>query len=151
MNLAFNSKSPFVPNPAKDPSQSRWIASLSDGTTVFEDVIPGEESAWFRLKKYVELHKLKVTNLRLEAYGRRVVLVPYYAEENIPQLNGYFYSKRWNALLGSNQDVQWQDIGIGFVKAKLILITWINPSGDIKQEVRDYVENNLALIINDVP
>lgn len=150
MTLAFSSKHPHVPNPKNDPKASRWIASLSDGTTVFEDVTPYELSAWARLKTYVETHKLKVTNLRLEAYGHNVSLVPYKDDDGNPQVNGYWHSKQIGALLCSGGVTEQQSRGIGYIKADQIYITWIDECGNIRQEVRPFV-NNLAVIVNDQP
>lgn len=151
MTIAFSSKHPYVPNPNSDPQSSRWIASLSDGTTVFEDVTPGMVSAWVRLKEYVNVHKLKITNLRLEAYGHRVTLVPYKDEFGCAQINGYWHSKQIGALMNGAGISEQQSRGIGYVKADVIYITWIDESGNIRQEVRPYIKDTLAVIINDPP
>lgn len=151
MTLAFNSKHPYVPNPKEDPTASRWIASLSDGTTVFEDVTPGEKSAWRRLREYVLLHKLQVTNLRLEAYGRSVVLVPYKDDEDRPQINGYWYSKFVGALLHSGGVTEKHARGIGILKGKEIWVNWVHEDGSIRCEVKEYNKDNEALIINNPP
>lgn len=150
MTLAFSSKHPYVPNPKNDPKASRWIASLSDGTTVFEDITPYEISSWTRLKKYVEIHKLKITNLRLEAYGHHVTLVPYKDEFGAPQVNGYWHSKMIGALLNAGGVSEQQSRGIGYIKADMIYITWIDECGNIRQEVRPFIDN-AAVIVNDPP
>jgi hypothetical protein len=149
MSLAFNSKHPFVPNPSKDYRASRWIASLSDGSTVFEDTTPNMPSAWHRLKEYVKLHNLKITNLRLEAYGHLVMLVPYKGPNDISQINGYWHSKKIGALINANitQEFNWR--GIGFVKGKEIHITWVDSEGIISHEIKEYKPNDMAVIIND--
>jgi len=151
MTLAFNSKHPYVPNPAKDHNASRWIASLSDGTTVFEDVTPGEQSAWLRLKTYIDLHGLKMTNFRLEAYGRSVALVPYKDAKGNSQINGYWHSKQLNALLHAGGVTEATCKGIGYIKGKHVFVTWVLQDGAIRQEVRDYEPDNKALIVNDPP
>lgn len=151
MNLAFSSKHPFVPNPRIDPKASRWIASLSDGSTVFEDITPGEKSAWLRLREHVKLHSLQVTNLRLEAYGRRVVLIPYKDEEYRPQINGYWYSSRVNALFCSQGVFEHYDRGIGYIKGREIIVTWVSQDGTVTQEIKPYRPDNLATIVNDEP
>lgn len=149
MTLAFSSKHPYVPNPSKDPSKSRWIASLSDGTTVFEDLTPGCKSAWIRLSEYVACHKLKITNLRLEAYGHRVELMPYRDEDGNPQINGYWHSKKLGALLnaGPVSQVAWS--GIGLIKGREIHVTWVEHTGNVSYEIKQYSEDNLACIVND--
>jgi hypothetical protein len=149
MTLAFSSKHPFVPNPSKDPNASRWIASLSDGTTVFEDVTPGDKSAWLRLRDYIAAHNLKLTNLRLEAYGHRVVLIPYKDEFGNPQINGYWHSKKALAILNASEIGQVHWSGIGFVKGREIHVTWVDHNGNVSYELKKYDEANLACIVND--
>lgn len=153
MSLAFSSKHPFVPNPAKDSKVTRWIASLSDGTTVFQDNTPGELSSWLRLRSYVQLHDLKMTNLRLEAYGYSVVLVPYKDAEGTPQINGYWHSKNASIFVSVDSTTMFQGLecGIGYIKGRDIIITWINENGVIRQENRPYKDNDLATIVNDNP
>lgn len=149
--LAFSSKHPFVPDPKNDPKATRWIASLSDGTTVFEDVTPNEVSAWLRLRDYVTLHSLKVTNLRLEAYGRRVLLVPYKDGEGSPQINGYWHSKRMHALLTNAGVFEGKDCGVGYIKGREVIITWVHEDGTVQQEIRPYKDGDKATVVNDCP
>lgn len=151
MSLAFSSKHPYVPNLKINPLAARWIASLSDGTTVFEDLTPNEPSAWQRLSAYVKLHGLKITNLRLEAYGRRIVLVPYRDANDQPQLNGYWHSKRYDALLCDSGVFEGKACGIGYLKGSDIFITWVAENGVVQHEIRPYMTGNGAVIINDMP
>lgn len=151
MTLAFSSKHPYVPNPKNDLTASRWIASLSDGSTVFEDITPHEKSAWMRLRDYVEVHKLKLTNLRLEAYGRSIMLIPYKDDEDRPQVNGYWHSKQMNALLHSGGIAEKQARGVGILKNQELWITWVYEDGKTAQEIRDYKPGDKATIINDLP
>lgn len=149
MSLAFNSKHPFVPNPSKDYNASRWIASLSDGSTVFEDVTPHLPSAWHRLKEYVATHSLKITNLRLEAYGHQILLVPYKGPDDVSQINGYWHSKKIGALVNADSTIEFNWRGIGFVKGQEIHITWVESNGNISHEIKVYRKDDLAIIIND--
>jgi hypothetical protein len=153
MTLAFSSKDPFVPT----VDQGRWIASLSNGSTVFEDKTPGIKSAWLRLRDYVNLHGLKVTNLRLEAFGRRVNLVPYRGESGEAQLNGYFQASRMSKFLNTTiPPTLWR--GVGWVKGLDIHICWVDHKGEVSMEVRplykkkgDMMSIDLGVIINDPP
>lgn len=52
----------------------RWIASLSNGETIFEDHKPGENSAWERLSKYVKANSLSITRLRFQMNSLEVPL-----------------------------------------------------------------------------
>lgn len=141
MTLAFNSKHQHV------KKGNRWIASLSDGTTVFEDKTPGLESAWLRLKRYVQLHNLEITNLRLEAFGRFVKLLSYRSDEGTIQIDGYWQSSRIGAFFGAyTAEMNWR--GIGFVKNNEVNVIWIDDSGNIQHEIRQYDANDPAVILN---
>lgn len=148
-DLAFSSKHPFVPNPAKNSNASRWLASLSNGQTVFEDVTPYIASAWRRLNEYVKVHNLKITNLRLEAYGHNVSLMPYKDEMGNAQINGYWHSKRFGGWLNAPGLTEVHSSGIGIVKGREIHVTWVNNDGSINYEIKAYQENDLGCIIND--
>ena len=52
----------------------RWIASLSNGETIFENYLEGMDPAWVRLSNYVKDNDLSITNLRLEIGGTTVKL-----------------------------------------------------------------------------
>jgi len=46
--------------------KTRWIVSLSNGETIFEDHRKDQEAAWARLAKYVESSELSVTGMRVQ-------------------------------------------------------------------------------------
>lgn len=135
--LSFNSKDLYVPK----IQDGRWVASLSDGTTVFENRIPNEISAWRRLKKYISDQKLKITNLRLEAFERTVVLIPYYDDNKNAQLNGYWQASKEDRWLNANLPSRFYR-GIGYVKAHNIYIAWICDNGQISLEERPVYRKN---------
>jgi hypothetical protein len=54
--------------------KERWVASLSNGETIYEDEIKGEIPAWDRLASYCEDNDLSVTNLRLDICNTTVKL-----------------------------------------------------------------------------
>ncbi len=56
--------------------KSRWIASLSNGETIFEDIRDGMEPAWVRLSEYVEENDLSITNLRAQFESGKSVPLP---------------------------------------------------------------------------
>ncbi len=71
--------------------QIRWMASLSNGETVYEDDRKDlEEPAWERLKEYVKEENVSITNLRLQR-GADIIQVP----ANQP---GYVCGKRIQAV-----------------------------------------------------
>lgn len=51
--------------------ESRWVASLSNGETVYENNIKDQPPAWERLGKYCEDEDLSVTYLRLQIAGHK--------------------------------------------------------------------------------
>ena len=143
MTLSFNSKGSYV------SKTERWIASLSNGSTVFEDKTPELPSAWSRLKDYISRNKLTITNLRLEAYGKQITLVPFRDENGLPQINGYWQSSKIGSILPIGVETLWR--GIGYLKENIINITWIRQDGVISQEVRVFDSNQeLGVIINEI-
>jgi len=136
MTLAFNTRHPYV---RKD---NRWIASLSNGTTVFEDFTPGEQAAWKRLKHYVRANSLQITNLRLEVYGQAVTMVS--AKDGA---EGYWHCNGISGFVGISE---WSSRGIGYVKEGKIYITWIRDDGIVSGEIRDIKDDDIGLILNAV-
>ena len=57
-----------------DVHKDRWIASLSNGETIFEDKMKDTLSAWKRLGVYVKQNNLAITNMRLQIGGKQVEL-----------------------------------------------------------------------------
>src|SRR5688572_11727604 len=144
MNLATKASDPYVP-------ENKWIASLSNGETIFQDNTPGIESSWSRLKTYVQTNKLQLTNLRLQAYGRHIQLIPFKAADGSPQLDGYWFSNKISRLFGfSGFDAESKEIGIGYVISGRIMITWVREDGIVTAEQRAVPElfDAPSLIIN---
>lgn len=123
--LAFHSKEPYV------WADNRWIASLSDGSTVFEDKTPNMDSCWIRLKSYLQENRLKLTNLRLEVYGQNIILKSIKEDTEI---KGYWYSNRIEMLFGSSFGGESISRGIGYIKNQVIHATWVREDGTIKEE-----------------
>lgn len=141
VNLSFRADGNCV-------ESNRWIASLSNGTTVFEDRIPNIPSAWIRLQEYLKSEKLYITRLRLQAYGLLVQLPPLRSEDGLIQLDGYWHSKQITAFLDPNLP-QTLDYGIGFIKGDFLYIKWIRQNGSVEDEIRGYNrKTDLAGILN---
>jgi len=135
MTLAFNTKHPHVrPN-------NRWIASLSDGSTVFEDFTPGETAAWKRLRTYIRNNSLQITNLRLEVYGQATTMKP--AKSGV---DGYWHCNKMASLNGAKE---WSHRGVGYVEGDKVYITWIRDDGQVYGEIRDFNDDDIGLILND--
>ena len=54
--------------------KDRWVASLSNGETIYEDERKNEPPTWERLSSYCERHGLSITNLRLHIANTEVKL-----------------------------------------------------------------------------
>lgn len=54
--------------------KERWVASLSNGETIYEDEKRGLNPAWERLAQYCEDNDLSITNLRLHIANTEVKL-----------------------------------------------------------------------------
>jgi hypothetical protein len=132
-DLAFKASDPFVP-------KDRWIATLSSGHTVFQDVIPNQISAWRRLQKVVKLNGWHITNLRLQAYGHNIAMPPCH------EVSGYWQASRISKLVNFPEII---DRGIGYIQDNILHITWISSDGTLTQELRTYdSENDLAGILH---
>jgi len=143
MTLAFNSKHPYV------YPDNCWIASLSDGTTVFEDITPRSTTAWVRLKKYVNDNNLHVTQLRLQYAGNNATCLPYRDENGDPQLLGYWQARKMGKLVIGGAVIERNARGVGYVSGSQICIAWITDSGEILTEMRDYDPTKEGVILND--
>lgn len=76
----------------EDVPKDRWIASLSNGETIFEDDTKGQLPAWVRLASYVKENKLAITNLRLQVSGQEISLPS--------KQEGYIQKKRMQSTGG---------------------------------------------------
>lgn len=137
MDLAFSASDPFVP-------QDRWIATLSDGRTVFQDNTPKKPSSWRRLQQLIEGSELNITSLRLQAAGQTI---------NMPspsEVNGYWQASRIRKLVSPGFVGEAIDRGVGYLKDGITYIKWILPTGEIVEETRPYdPEEDLAGILHD--
>jgi hypothetical protein len=101
----------------KNVSKDRWIASLSNGETIFEDKFKNTLSAWKRLGTYVKENKLAITNMRLQIGGRHVEL-PSHQEGYI--INGKACSTgAWSRM----------SVCIGYAQGGLAMIHEVSADG----------------------
>ena len=70
---------------------ARYVVSLSDGTTVYQDEIPHLERSWQRLCKYIKLNDLQIVDLKLCRESKSIT---------IPGQNhrGYCYGNKGTAV-----------------------------------------------------
>lgn len=70
MDFGFSKKvDEFVP-------KSRWVASLSNGETIYEDHREGYEPTWIRLAEYVLQKDISITNLRVQFESGKIIKLP---------------------------------------------------------------------------
>jgi hypothetical protein len=95
---------------------NRWIASLSNGETIFEDCKPGEDVAWARLARYVVEKDISITQLRVQFQNGSEVKLPANAQ-------GYVQKKKaWST--GSQSGACFC---VGYVDSGLSLIHELGP------------------------
>lgn len=137
MSLATKASDPFVP-------EHHWIATLSDGRTIYENRIPGEISGWRKLQKLVENSDIRITSLRLQAYGSLI---------NMPKpeiVSGYWQVSRITKSVSPSGTIEKTQRGIGYIRDDVIDITWVDADGNVDREARTYdLKKDLAGILHD--
>jgi hypothetical protein len=116
----------------------RFIASLSNGQTVYENHIPGKKTAWMRLKEYVIDNKLNITNIRFQA-GSCIF--------DIPKSNSYMILYRECGVPGYIRTFK----GLGSYTEinQTLSIFWFDERGVcVQQELRTVEKNHPALIFS---
>ncbi len=105
-----------------------WVASLSNGETVFQTPnIPGERTAWGKLQERCEEEEIFITQIQLQMYGNTLV--------GIPNADGYTafyeYTQSW-----AHRDIGATHQGIGSVLGDWVSIMFSNESGHVWQGLR---------------
>ena len=104
----------------------RWIASLSNGETIFEDTLPHEVAAWKRLGEYVKQNNLAITKVRVQLNELHVDLPPHQ--------DGYIQKKKISCA-GANVS---RSICIGHVKdGKAVL----HQLGEDRSSTTSYIDD----------
>lgn len=110
-----------------------WIASLSTGETVFEQLTgKGELTAWQGLLQRCRNSNgnVRITQLRLQRGGITVT--------SIPKAAGYIQA--YEAKISNLHRTQTHYQGIGSIHGDHVFITWVNDQGDVFQDVRPLKE-----------
>jgi len=117
-----------------------WIASLSNGETAFEGMeIAGELSPWQTLVKKCKDEGLYVTQIRLQLDGLTFI--------GIPNADGYCQCWEQHRSVFNPNKPPILMRGIGSVLGDSIYLTWIDNSGNIRQEIRDYKSMDVHCIM----
>lgn len=104
----------------------RWIASLSNGETIFEDIMPNEEAAWKRLGDYVRENKLAITKVRVQINELNVDLPA--------KQEGYIQKKKISSM-GSNMS---RNVCIGYVDSGRAIL---HQLGEDRSSVTTYIDD----------
>jgi hypothetical protein len=116
----------------KGVERPKWLASLTDGSTVAGRIKAGDER-WRELQKRIKEDKdqeLRITQLRMQFKGRTLT-----CEKNA---RGYFLAGTLQMTgVGSGNPKQREFWGIGTCHGVHIFITWMDVLGDVWHEVRD--------------
>jgi len=89
----------------------RFLASLSDGRTVVEDVVEGERHAWIRLSRFLkENPTISVTGLKLQRPNGPEIIMP-------SNQQGYFLGKKQRKVFPGGEA---EYLGIGFYDGSVV-------------------------------
>ena len=103
-----------------------WIASLSNGETIYEDECPDECRCWVRLHDYCKENNLKITQMRWQYQHRTHV--------SKANADGYVLSRKMRSYgtVSSSQDF----CGIGYINGDMVYITFVSVGGHSFREER---------------
>lgn len=122
-----------------------WVASLSNGETVFESGFksePGERTPWGQLTERCEVEGLWVTQLQYQKNGKTTV--------GLRKADGYafFTDLRVDGILSRPESPRQQvRIGIGSVVGDTVYCTLINDQGQTWQDSRHISKMRLHCIM----
>jgi len=126
-------------DPSIDP-KSFWTATLSDGNIIYEDIRPGQETAWTRMRKYLLNNKdVKIREMSLTFHNEGVTI-----KRNHPNdFDGFFFSNQVVAILGGKQKLIRR---LGLVKGSTAYVICISDDGEKNEEVVQCLENDPRVI-----
>ena len=116
----------------------RYIVSLSDGRTVYENYVPKMRTTWMRLKQYLVDTGLAITRLRLQCGDKTI---------NIDPAEAYcvFYQEHVGAF-----SARWVGIGRYQSENEMLKIHWFDSQATgIKIEERLMKKDHPALIFSE--
>jgi len=119
-----------------------WIASLSNGETVFESPpVMGEKSSWQKLLDYIAKNNLKITSLRLMRNGTTVLC------DHHKKIEGYCMAYESLRVMFRDTEVRIQ--GIGSILNDVVFMTWLNDNGEVRQDIRPLSEMRVHTTLRD--
>ena len=106
---------------------NRWIASLSDGRTIFEtDPQPGGLSHWQMLLAELRGSDVKMTQLRLQVNGITLI--------GARNADGYLQCTEIRVILDTGETTSIR--GLGSIFGGSVLMNWVDDDHNVWQDVR---------------
>lgn len=94
---------------------TRFLASLSDGRTVIQDVGQGRKHTWARLTEWIKQNPhVSITGIRLQGPNGIDIAVP-------SNQKGYFFGQKQHAVWGGPQHTYF---GVGYYDGQIVSIVW---------------------------
>lgn len=110
---------------------SGWIASLSNGETIFETpAVPGEHTSWQKLLTRLKEEGLKMTALRLQKGGTTIMAKS--------RAEGYVQCSEIKMAMYSGKTSTVQ--GIGTIVENQVIITWMDGNRNVWMDIRPLEE-----------
>ena len=107
--------------------KNRWIVSLSNGETIFEDVRKDIPPTWERLGRYVKQNNLAITKMRIQFPPLEVDLPPNEAA---------YVQKKKVMSTGSWSKKQWV-VGHVDKRTNKARISYVSPDGSSQVKIED--------------
>lgn len=101
--------------------KERWVASLSNGETIYEDRRPHLEPAWERLGKYCRENNLWLTNLRLHIRDTEIKMPA--------GMDGYIQKK----VAWVTPSIGGVRLCVGYVNDGMVLLQEVCSTGDSRR------------------
>lgn len=121
-----------------------WIASLSDGETVYEQPpLPNEKTSWQKLLDRLAEYGLTITMLRVQRNGVTLHALPPKA------CGGYYQAYEVRQKVYGGKVVHLQ--ACGSVIEDKVLIIWIDENGNLYQDLRPLAEEKMHTTLRDQP
>lgn len=120
-----------------EEDQTLWIATLNDGTTVYQDDGRHILSAWSRLKEYCEENNVYITGLKIKFRDH---------VEHLPSnKDGYYFIKCSECYMGSKPT---HNYVVGYIESGQIITIKYRVPEILKMDdgVRDIEKNSNLLI-----
>ena len=106
---------------------SKWLVSLSDGSTVVEQWVPGEPSPWQRLLGTLSSTGLHITQLRLQVGGRTY--------SSMSNAEGYYQARLVTTSCGGPSVEERH--GLGYITSDRLHMMWVGAeTGDVWHEIK---------------